>query len=170
MKPMAFSERIKIIVFFDNKSWGEILLKRFLYYFAWTVALGIVFYFGIQLHDVALERSQSTFNPFFIYLFFALYSIIAGLLMCLPKFFLQMRIDQPWIFDWPVFIAVCIPSLTLVIMTLIPFTPLSGDWMRMFTFLYAAQTTIPTIAGIVFGYALLSCFKKKDYTSLIETF
>lgn len=149
---------------------GGVILKRFLYYFAWTITIGFILYLGMELHDVADERARSTFNPLLIYLFFALYSVFAGLLMGLPKLILQLRKDKPWVFDWVVFIAICLPALFLVAMTIIPLTPLSGEWLIMFSFLYTGQTTIPTIAGVVFGYALLSCFKKTDSDEFSETY
>ncbi|HSI65786.1 MAG TPA: hypothetical protein VK947_00085 [Planococcus sp. (in: firmicutes)] len=137
-------------------------MKRFLYYFAWTIAIGLVLYLGMQVHDLVFERSRSTFEIFPIYLFNGLFPVFVGLLMGMPKFILQLRRDAPWMFDWIVFIAVCLPALLLVSMTLIPFTPLSGEWLIRFSFLFTGQTTIPTIAGVVFGYALMSCFKKTD--------
>lgn len=145
-------------------------MKRFLYYFAWTIIIGVVLYFGVQIHDLVVERSQATFNIFPVYLFIVLFPVFLGLLLGMPKFILQWRRDTPWKFDWVVFIAVCLPALFLILMTVLPFSPLGEGWLPMLQFLYQGGTAVPTFAGIVFGYALMSCFRKTDSAEFGETF
>lgn len=78
--------------------------------------------------------------------------------MRLPKWMLQKRRGKEWSFDWPVFLAVGCPSLLLVLMALVPFIPLLGGAFALPGLLLFGETTVQTIAGVVFGYVLLSCF------------
>ncbi len=90
-------------------------MKRFLYYFAWTIGIGVVVYAGLQFQQSLVVRSQETFNPIPLWVYIAIFPIVIGLLMRLPKF-LQERTERRIIgFDWSKFLAVSIPALTVII-------------------------------------------------------
>lgn len=152
---MAFSSRIR------KNTKEEILLKRFLYYFIWTIAIGFVLYVGMQLQLQVAERAQLTFNIFPLHLYIALFPVIIGLLVRTPKFILQLKERKSWTFDWILFAAVGLPALYLVIMTFLPFSPL-GRWLPIHMFLYINGSTVTTIAGLVLGYMMLDSFKIKS--------
>lgn len=78
--------------------------------------------------------------------------------MRLPKWMLQKRMGIGWSFDWPVFLAIGCPSFLLVLMAFVPFIPLLGGAFALPRLLLFSETTVPTIAGVTFGYVLLNCF------------
>lgn len=138
---------------------GGILLKRFLYYFIWVLAVGFVLYGGMQLQQTLAERAQMLFDPFPLQLFIALFPVAIGLLIRIPKLLLQIKENRDWNFDWILFAAVGLPALYLVIMTFLPFSSIGEGWLPVHLFLYVNGSTVTTIAGLVFGYVLLESFK-----------
>lgn len=134
-------------------------MKRFLYYFVWTLTVGFILYIGMQLQDLVVERSQMTFNPFPFQAYMALFPVVIGLLIRMPKFLLQIKKRDSLTYDWIKFTAIGLPTLYVVVMTFLPFSPLGEGWLPIPSFLLFGGATIPTIAGLVFGYIVLASFK-----------
>lgn len=134
-------------------------MKRFLYYFIWTLAIGFVLYGGMQLQLKLAERAQLLFEPFPLQLFIALFPVAIGLLIRTPKLLLQIKENRAWKFDWILFAATGLPALYLVVMTFLPFSAIGEGWLPVHLFLYINGSTVTTIAGLVFGYVLLDSFK-----------
>lgn len=136
-------------------------MKRFLYYFFWTLAIGFVLYVGMQFQQQIAERAQMTFNPFLLQTYIALFPVVMGLLIRTPKFILQMKKRTSWKFDGVLFAAVGLPALYLVLMTFVPFSPIGEGWLRIPDLIVLGGTTVPTIAGVVFGYTVLAGFRDR---------
>lgn len=134
-------------------------MKRFLYYFIWTLAIGFILYLGMLLQQQIAETAQRTFNPLPRQAYIALFPVIIGLLIRTPKFILQMKNRGAWKFDWPLFAAVGLPAFYLVVMTFVPFLPIGEGWLRIPDIVLLGGTTVPTIAGVVLGYVVLAGFK-----------
>jgi hypothetical protein len=113
----------------------------------------------MRLQELVVERSQLTFNPFPLQAYIALFPVVIGLLIRTPKFILQMKEKESWSYDWVKFTAIGLPALYIVVMTFFPFSPLGEGWLPIPNFLLSGGTTIPTIAGLVFGYVVLASFK-----------
>lgn len=140
-------------------------MKRFAYYFAWTLAIGFIVYIGTLIEANIAETAQETYNLFPRLLFISIFPVILGFLMRLPKFLLEMKQQRFAGFDWFKFLAVGVPSLYFVLMTFLPFTSLG---VQIPSFMLTSQTslaTIATTAGIVFGYVLLDSFHKPEAAS-----
>lgn len=137
-------------------------MKRFLYYFIWTVVIGFIVYFGMQLQELAVERSRMSFTVFPRQVYYALFPVVIGLLIRTPKFILQWKSSRSLTFDWIIFAAVGLPTLYIVVMTFLPFSPLGEGWLRLPELISIGGATVPTIAGLVFGYVLLDSFKIRD--------
>lgn len=90
--------------------------------------------------------------------------------MRLPKWMLQKRMGIGWSFDWPVFLAIGCPSLLLVLMAFVPFIPLLGGAFALPRLLLFSETTVPTIAGVTFGYVLLNCFVDEGNPESLRAF
>ena len=78
----------------------------------------------------------------------------------LPKFINEIKQNKQWMFDWIKFIAIGLPSLCiLLINTLKIYIP-----ENMIEFIpqtiFLTDSTIPLIAGGVFGYVLIDSLKK----------
>ncbi|WP_235318395.1 hypothetical protein [Planococcus sp. CAU13] len=124
--------------------------------------IGIIVYFGMQLQELAIEKSRMTFTVFPRQLFYALFPVIIGLLIRTPKFILQRKSNGPLKFDWILFAAVGLPTLYVVVMTFLPFSPLGAGWLRIPEIISIGGATVPAIAGLVFGYVLLDSFKIRN--------
>ncbi len=143
-------------------------MKRFLYYFIWTLVIGFVVYLGLQLQEQLVARSQMTFTLYPLRAYIILFPVIIGLLLRTPKFILETKEQKNNSFDWIKFVAVGLPALTILVLNFLPYLPSSESWVPAFNIninliLYSG-TTLPTIAGLVFGYVLLGSFKNKDST------
>ena len=111
------------------------------------------------MQEQIAERSQMTFNLFPLQAYMALFPVIIGLLIRTPKFILQLKKGKSLTFDWVVFIAVGLPALYLVLMTFVPFSTFGEGWLPIPKILLIGGTTVPTIAGLVFGYLVLESFR-----------
>ncbi|QDY46597.1 hypothetical protein HF394_17645 [Planococcus glaciei] len=137
-------------------------MKRFLYYFIWTMAIGLVLYVGMYFQQQLTEWSKTPFNLFPLQVYIALFPVAIGLLLRTPKFLLQFKNGGPWSFDWILFTAVGLPALYLVLMAFLPFSSLGEGWLPIPALLIVGGTTVSTVAGLVFGYSVLASFKESD--------
>ncbi|MDN7246903.1 hypothetical protein QWY16_09775 [Planococcus shenhongbingii] len=144
-------------------------MKRFLYYFAWTIVLGFVLYFGMQLQEQLNEMAQQTFEPAALRVFIALFPVALGLLLRTPKFLLEAKENKSRKFDWPIFAAIGLPSLFLVLMSFLPFMPFIIGWIAIPEIILIGGTTVPTVAGLVFGYVLLDSFNNRTMKEATRT-
>lgn len=119
-------------------------------------------YFGMQLQELAVERSRMTYDFFPRQLYYALFPVVIGLLIRTPKFILQWKSSRSLNFDWILFAAVGLPALYVVVMTFLPFSPLGAGWLGIPEIVQIGGATVPTIAGLVFGYVLLDSFKGRN--------
>lgn len=141
---------------------GEVMMKRFLSYLSWTLVIGIVLYYGMQLQEQIIEQSTMTFNPFPRQAYIALFPVVIGLLINAPKVLLHMKNKTDWTYDWIKFAAIGLPTLYLVVMTFLPFSPLGAGRVTLPMHVFFSETTVTTIAGLVFGYIVLASFRFGD--------
>lgn len=137
-------------------------MKRFVYYFAWTLAIVFIVYIGTVIEANIVETARETYELFPRVLFVATFPVILGFLMRLPRFLLERKEQKFRGFDWFKFLAVGVPSLYFVVMTFLPYTSIGA---AIPSFMMTSQTSLTTIAytaGIVFGYVLLDSFHKTD--------
>ncbi|WP_282020561.1 hypothetical protein [Planomicrobium okeanokoites] len=137
-------------------------MKRFVYYFAWTLAIVFIVYIGTVIEANIVETARETYELFPRVLFVAIFPVILGFLMRLPRFLLERKEQKFRGFDWFKFLAVGVPSLYFVVMTFLPYTSIGA---AIPSFMMTSQTSLTTIAytaGIVFGYVLLDSFHKPD--------
>ncbi len=135
-------------------------MKRFVYYFAWTLAIGFIVYIGTVIEANIADTARKTYEVFPRLLFISIFPVILGFLMRLPKFLLERKEQKFTGFDWFKFLAVGVPSLYFVLMTFLPYTSLGVQIPSYMLTSQTSMTTIAYIAGIVFGYVLLDSFHK----------
>ncbi|KAA0956374.1 hypothetical protein FQ085_12765 [Planococcus sp. ANT_H30] len=141
-------------------------MKRFFYYFIWTLVIGFLIYLGLYFQEQLVTKSQTTFTLYPLRAYIILFPIIIGLLLRTPKFILEIKERQNHSFDWIKFIAVGLPVFVILVFSFMHYLPNSESWTPVFNMninliLYSG-TTLPTIAGLIFGYVLLDSFKNKD--------
>jgi hypothetical protein len=105
------------------------------------------------------EISSMEFNIVPITIFVAVFPVVIGLLLRLPKLIMEIKERKQWTFDWIKFVVVGLPSLYIVVMSIIPYTMGEGK-IRIPEIILIGGPTMTTIAGIIFGYVLLDSLKK----------
>jgi len=111
---------------------------------------------------VQLENEASkNFELMPVVLFTTLFPIVIGLFLRLPKLIIEIKQKKQWRFDWIKFIAIGLPTFLVISLFILPFTSLGEGIIIVPEILWIASPTFQIIAGIVFGYILLDCLKKK---------
>lgn len=130
-------------------------MKRFLYMFCWMLVIGFLFYCAIQwrMSLVILMKEEILFLPLMI--FTVVFPIILGMLLRLPKLILEWKQYNKWSYDWMKFFVVALPNLFVLILFVL-------SYFNLFTVVHVfivGDYILPTVVGLVFGYALLDCIK-----------
>lgn len=136
-------------------------MKRFFYYIGWTIIIGFIIYLGAKYQFDLRQEAQETFDLSSFVLYSSIYSIGIGILIRLPRFINEIKKNGKWGFDWIKFLAIGLPSIFVLLIyisvshlpqSILPFIP---------ELILFGNTTIQIMAGVVFGYVLLDCIKKK---------
>lgn len=130
-------------------------MKRFLYMFCWMLVIVFLFYCAIQwrMSLVILMKEETLFLPLMI--FTVVFPIILGMLLRLPKLILEWKQYNKWSYDWMKFFVVALPNLFVLILFVL-------SYFNLFTVVHVfivGDYILPTVVGLVFGYALLDCIK-----------
>lgn len=116
--------------------------------------IGFIIYWGMKYQSQLEETAKREFELFPVILFAAIFPIVIGLLLRLPKLIIEIKENKEWTFDWVRFVAIALPSLFIITMSIFPYLyPITE-------IILIGGPTITTIAGIVFGYVLLDSVKK----------
>lgn len=166
MKRLFLVKRIQGINCAIQYGKGGENMKRFFYYFTWSLAICLVVYLGLQLQQALDERTQMTFNPIPFWIFVTVFPVAIGVLLRAPKFMLERQQRRIRGFDWSKFLAVGMPALAVLFLSVLPFLSLGDgvypEFYYQINLLLFSSTTAQTIAGIVFGYILLDSFKSEE--------
>ncbi|MEC5423499.1 hypothetical protein QGM71_08315 [Virgibacillus sp. C22-A2] len=135
-------------------------MKRFLYYFTWTIGIGVFIYFGLKYQIHIEEKAKMEFQLLPVVRFAIIFPVLIGLVLRLPKLIMEIKEKRLWTFDWVRFVAIALPSLIIILMAYLPFTSFGGNLVPLSQIMLIGGPTITTVAGIVFGYVLLDCLKK----------
>lgn len=84
-----------------------------------------------------------------------------GALLKLPNLIIENKQDKQWTFDWIKFIAIILPYLYIISVSILPFVPLGEGISAVPDIIRSGSPTIQTIAGVVLGYTLLDSLKKQ---------
>jgi hypothetical protein len=125
-----------------------------------TVIIGGIIYWGIQYQNKLRIEGTMDFHLLPSILFLATFPVVIGILLRLPKLIIEIIEKNPWTFDWIKFVVVGLPSLYIVVMSILPYTPLGREGMLIPEIILVGSPTITTIAGIIFGYVILDVLKK----------
>ena len=123
--------------------------------FCWMLVIGFLFYYAIQwrMSLVILMKEEILFLPLMI--FTVVFPIILGMLLRLPKLILEWKQYNKWSYDWMKFFVVALPNLFVLILFVL-------SYFNLFTVVHVfivGDYILPTVVGLVFGYALLDCIK-----------
>lgn len=137
-------------------------MKRLLYYLLWLVIISVVLYAGLEYQAQLQENAATTYNQIPVIQFMAVFPVLIGILLRLPKLVLQIRKNKSWTFDWVKLIAIALPAGYIALLPILYF----ALEIPLFLAMEVMTTGIPvmtTTAGIVFGYILLDSLKSEDY-------
>lgn len=115
---------------------------------------------GIQYQTRLQEEAHKNYEVMPVVLFATIFPIVVGFLLRLPKLILEIRQNKQWTFDWSKFIAVALPSIYIVSMSILPYSPLGEGSIKIPEIIMFGNPTIQIIAGIVLGYIFLDSLKK----------
>lgn len=136
-------------------------MRRFFYYFGWTTVIGIIIYSGAKYQFLLKQEYMKNFEVISFVLFSSIFPIVVGILLRLPKLIKEIKENREWTFDWSKFIGIGLPSFGVISMYVLIFTPV-GESILPFVpeMIFVGNSTIQTIAGVVFGFILLDSVKK----------
>lgn len=135
-----------------------IWIKRFFYYFFWSVLIGAIYYLGIYIKDkISISYGiETSFNYIPVIIYTLVFPVIMGILLRLPKLITEIKENKKWTLDWKKFTAIALPTISIfVIYTFLQIYILSVPAPRILLFNPGI-----TIAGIVLGYTFLDSLKK----------
>ncbi|MFD2043049.1 hypothetical protein ACFSTA_01865 [Ornithinibacillus salinisoli] len=95
-----------------------------------------------------------------VVLFGTIFPIVIGLFLRLPKLLIEIKQNKQWTFDWIKFIAIALPSCYILSMSVLPFSSLGVNSIKIPEIIMIGSPTIQIIAGVVFGYTFLDSLKK----------
>ncbi|MGD6993915.1 hypothetical protein [Sutcliffiella horikoshii] len=132
-------------------------MKKFFRYFVWTIVIGLIYYAGLRYELHLLNEAQMNYNFWPQVIFAALFPILIGILLRLPKLIKEIQQEKVWSVNWMKLLAVGLPTLYV---SLVPVLLLTG----LFKYIPFAMDIIhfdfATLAGVVFGYVLLDSLKE----------
>ncbi|ART75014.1 hypothetical protein B4U37_02670 [Sutcliffiella horikoshii] len=132
-------------------------MKKFFRYFVWTIVIGLIYYAGLRYELYLLNEAQMNYNFWPQVIFAALFPILIGILLRLPKLIKEIQQEKVWSVNWMKLLAVGLPTLYV---SLVPVLLLTG----LFKYIPFAMDIIhfdfATLAGVVFGYVLLDSLKE----------
>ncbi|PIC66840.1 hypothetical protein CSV78_10710 [Sporosarcina sp. P16a] len=136
-------------------------MRKFFYYFGWTMGIGVMIYLGAKYQFLLKQEYMKNYEVLSFILFSTIFPIGIGILLRLPKLIIEMKENRQWTFDWAKFMGIGLPSLGVLSMCVLIFTP-AGENILPFVpeIMYPGNSTIQTIAGVVFGFILLDSVKK----------
>ncbi|WP_233191245.1 hypothetical protein [Sporosarcina sp. P20a] len=125
------------------------------------MAIGIIIYVGAKYQFLLKQEYMKNYEALTFILFSSIFPIGIGILLRLPKLIIEIKENRQWTFDWAKFMGVGLPSLGVLSMCVLIFTPAGEYFIPLVPeVMYSGNFTIQTIAGVVFGFILLDSVKK----------
>src|SRR5699024_12597454 len=90
-------------------------MQRFIYYFIWTIVIGVLIYWGLKYKYHLEEQAEMYFEMFPTVIFTVVFPFIVGLLFILPLFIIEVKENREWTFDWQKVSAVALPALFIIL-------------------------------------------------------
>lgn len=140
-------------------------LIRFISYLVYVVAFG---YFVIKADDFyryLTEAYRRDYDLTGTFLFMSIFPIIVGILIALPQFFASYMHKGAWKVDWIALLAMGLPALLVAITPMLINLSLEeqiiGFKGQVIGFIVGFHPTLVTVAGILFGFVLVTSFSRQ---------
>lgn len=141
--------------------------KRFTLYLLFTISVLIFLYVGFRYEvNLRIQTGKTFSSPVPYYLHSALFPILVGIVLALPRLIQESRKTGNWSIDWIKLLAIGAPTLLLNLnLILITSTPIGKikyfTTYNPFTELMIIDKSVISLCGAIFGYILISSFNKK---------
>lgn len=135
-------------------------MKKFISNIIYAALLVFLLYGGSQYYQVLRITAGRTFHPIPVVVFSSIFPIIIGIYLAIPSFFSKVRRQGMWEVDWSKLTILGTVSLLLAITPILYFLSPIGQnvpWLVVWLIDFSQGYTI---AGVVFGYMILSVPKK----------
>lgn len=142
--------------------------KRFSLYLIFAISVLIFMYLGFRYGvDLRIQTGKTYSSPVPYYLYSALFPILVGIVLALPRLIREFRKTGKWLMDWVKLLAIGAPTLLLNLnLILIAFTPIRKikyfATYNPFTEAMVIDKSVISLCGAIFGYILISSFYKAD--------
>ncbi len=134
-------------------------VKRFISYLIYILAFGVIVIKADDFAQYLKHLYASTYNPTYQFVFISLFPILIGLLLVLPQFITVLKQKGTWKVDWIVLLVVGLPSLCTAMTPIIVLH--ANNWSGA-AFVLALHPHLVTVAGILFGFTLITSFGKQE--------
>lgn len=131
-------------------------MHRFLYYFIWTIVIGLISYVGMKLQLKIEYHAVREFNYTPLAIYAVIFPLVVGVLLRLPKLIVEIKEQRKWHFDGVKFLAIALPTLSIITLFILHH---SGARTTI-NFFFTGGSTFVIIAGIVLGYTFVDCLKE----------
>lgn len=140
--------------------------KRFSLYLLFTISALIFLYLGFRYEVNLRIQTRKTYNPTAYDIFSALFPILFGIVLALPRLIREFQKVGKWSMDWIKLLAIGTPTLLLNLsLILIAYTPIVKTkyfaTYNPFTEVIVTDKSVISLCGAIFGYILISSFTKK---------
>lgn len=138
-------------------------LKRILFYTVYILIILITLYYGSNYQNTLIEQSKNIYEkPNALHYYSIVYSIFIGSLFALPHIIGILNKTGVWKYDWIRSLMVGLPALFVTFLPVLYWTIPEYIQFLPTQLLHLAGPTLilPTICGVLFGYTLVSSFKK----------
>jgi hypothetical protein len=137
--------------------------KRFIRYFLFTILALVFLFWGANYGFVLKKQAQ---NIYYYYFFSALFPIIYGIILALPKLFKEKYKNGCWSIDWIKFLAIGTPTILIDLsLVLVALTPIGHtnyfSTLNPFIEILILDRMVISLSGIIFGYILITSFKRR---------
>ena len=133
-------------------------MGKFLSYLFWTVFIGLIYYVGSRYELHLIEQGQMNYNFWPTVIFAALFPILIGILLRLPKLIKEIKQEKAWSINWMKLLAVGLPTLYV---SLVPLLSLTSLFKYLPFAMDLIHLNLSTVAGLVLGYVLLDSLKEE---------
>ncbi|WP_173918621.1 hypothetical protein [Halobacillus sp. Marseille-Q1614] len=136
-------------------------MKRFLGYLFMTIFISALVFYGYKI-PLDIKENMSFEAPIHVFtILTAIFPVIIGVLMRLPKLIIEIRGTTRLGFDWIKLLAIGGPALYISQMLILYFYTPFGHILPFGGTLVNTDTPIAAVAGVVFGYVLLDSLKMR---------
>jgi hypothetical protein len=137
-------------------------LKRLFCYLIYIIAVGFIVIMADDYHRYLKQLYTTTFKfSIKLWLFPSILATLVGILLALPQFITTLKQKGSWKVDWIRLITIGFPALCILITPIFVRIQFALIAKAIF-FIVALHQSLVTVAGILFGFVLVTSFGKQE--------